>query len=88
MVKSGIKYVFLDREKQNNLILQYIPDVKKHAIMLYHRYECAIEYDECIAISYLSLVECARRYNPARGLFWPYVYRAIINAFIDYNKRQ
>ena len=81
------KPFFWGKKQQDRLIISFLSEAKDQAIRAFYQHG-DIELDECTGIAYLALVEAARQYDPLKGKFWPYVEKAIRNAFIDYLKEQ
>jgi RNA polymerase sigma factor for flagellar operon FliA len=74
-----------DKKTRNDLVIKYIPAVKKMAYKLNERLPSNIEFEELYSIGIEELVKKSMHYDPAlNDNFWGYTKKRIYGAMLDF----
>jgi RNA polymerase sigma factor (sigma-70 family) len=70
--------------ERNSLIDGHLGKVRLIARLLARRLPSWVEWRDLENSGIVAMIEAAERFDPAQGQFWPFVYRAVRGAMLDF----
>jgi RNA polymerase sigma factor (sigma-70 family) len=73
-----------DIPKQKPLIESHLGKVALVAKMLAARLPCWVHWEDLAQEGVIAMILASERWDPATGAFWPFVYKAVRGAMLDF----